>query len=286
MLVVVFEGWNDAGDAASGVGRLLRDGLGLQARRTIDAELYLDYQFTRPTAVTEDGRRRLVWPSIVLYGPARPAAAAPSREVEIGVLIGTEPSRSWQSFAAEVMDLVLADDYEGIVFVGSMLADVPHTRPISVVATSENAHVRARLGVERSGYEGPVGILAVLSDAAETLGIPTLSLWASLPHYVNGAPSPKATLALVEALEPLLGVSLPRGELPAEAERWEHGIDQLAEDDEDMAAYIRQLEQARDTVDSPSASGEAIAEEFEQYLRRRDGRDGRDGGTADGRRRD
>jgi hypothetical protein len=159
-----------------------------------------------------------------------------------------------------------------------MLADVPHTRPISTFVSSENDEVRALLEIERSGYEGPVGILSVLADAAERAGIPTVSVWASVPHYVQNAPSPKATLALIDRLEEIMGVTVTRGDLLDEAQAWESGIDALASDDDDMSSYIEQLEQARDTVDSPEASGDAIAEEFERYLR--DGDDGKTDGIA------
>jgi predicted ATP-grasp superfamily ATP-dependent carboligase len=193
------------------------------------------------------------------------------------VLLGTEPSRGWKTFAAEVLDAIETADVSAVVFLGAMLADVPHTRPISVFASSENAAVRDRFELERSTYEGPVGILSVLSDASERAGIPTLSIWASVPHYVHNAPSPKAMLALIERLEEFVDLDIARGSLLEDSAAWESGIDALADDDDDMRAYITQLEQARDTVDSPEASGEAIAEEFERYLRRRDGRDGRDG---------
>ena len=171
----------------------------------------------------------------------------------------------------------------GVVFLGAMLADVPHTRPISVFVSSENEQLRHELSVEKSSYEGPVGILSVLGEAAEKAGIPTVSIWASVPHYVHNAPSPKATLAIIDKLEELIDVVIPRGELVDESAAWESGIDVLASEDEDMATYIAQLEQARDTVDSPEASGEAIAQEFEKYLRRRDGKaDGRGSSGAGG----
>jgi len=153
-----------------------------------------------------------------------------------------------------------------------MLADVPHTRPISVFASSENAELRQALQLERSTYEGPVGILSVLADAAERQGVQSLSVWASVPHYVHSAPSPKAVLALIDKLEELIDVVIPRGALVEESGEWQSGIDTLAAEDEDMAAYIQQLEQARDTVESPEASGEAIAKEFERYLRRDEGK--------------
>lgn len=296
LLVVAFEGWNDAGEAASGAVRTLHDVLDLVPIAEIDPELYFDYQFNRPVIGTDDdGRRRLTWPSAIVYGPAEPGAQpqglADDAELRVSganagniyLLLGTEPSRSWKNFTAEILDVALAADVQGIVFLGAMLADVPHTRPISVFSSSENAAVRAQLQIERSTYEGPVGILGAIAEAAEDVGIPTVTVWASVPHYVHNAPSPKAMLALIDKLEELIDVTIPRGDLIEEAAAWEAGIDALAADDDEMAQYIEQLEQARDTVDSPEASGEAIAQEFERYLRRGDGRDGREGGQAGGR---
>lgn len=287
LLVVAFEGWNDAGEAASGAASMLAERLALVEISSVDPELYYDYQFNRPTIVTgDDGVRRLEWPGTTLLGP-RPGSSetTPSDAVTgpgsegLHVLIGAEPARSWKAFAAELVDAALAADIEGVVFLGAMLADAPHTRPLMVFASSENPEVRDALGLERASYEGPVGVLSVLADQAERAGIPTASLWVSVPHYVHNAPSPKAVLALLAKLEELTGLSIPRGTLEEDAQAWEAGVDALAADDEDMAGYIAQLEQARDAVDAPEASGEAIALEFERYLRRRgDGRgDGRGG---------
>jgi hypothetical protein len=273
VLVVAFEGWNDAGEAASGVVQTLRDELDVYPIAEVDPEDYFDYQFNRPTVETdEDGNRVLVWPGVTIFGPAQPHSAPGTA---IYLLLGTEPSRGWKTFTEEVFEVIEDAEITGIVFLGAMLADVPHTRPISVFTSSENAEVREALGIEKSSYEGPVGILSVLSAAADKAGIATISIWASVPHYVHNSPSPKATLAIIERLEELIDVVIPRGELAAESAAWENGIDALAGDDEEMAAYIEQLEQARDTVDSPEASGDAIAEEFERYLQRRDGREGR-----------
>lgn len=292
LLVVAFEGWNDAGEAASGAVRTLREQLDLVPLTEVDPEDYFDYQFNRPTAaLDDDGNRMLVWPTVAMYGPVRPIgehAEGLALDAELAVtgdngdnvylLVGTEPSRGWKTFTAEILEVVEANEITAMVFLGAMLADVPHTRPISVFASSENAGVRQQLGVERSTYEGPVGILSVLSAAAEAAGIPTMSIWASVPHYVHNAPSPKATLALIDKLEEIVDVVIPRGDLVDEAAAWESGIDALASDDDDMSSYIEQLERARDTVDSPEASGEAIAQEFEKYLRREDGKP--DGGKA------
>lgn len=276
LLIVAFEGWNDAGESATGAARLLAERLGLVEIAAVDPELYFDYQFTRPTIQADsDGVRRLTWPGAAILGPSG-VLPADDDEVVTGpgadtlhVLLGAEPARTWKGFAAELIDAALSADIEGIVLLGAMLADAPHTRPLAVFASSENPEVRAALGVERSTYEGPVGILSVIADQAERVGIPTVSLWASVPHYVHNAPSPKAVLALLGKVEELTGLSIPRGSLEDEAQAWEASVDALAADDEEMAGYIQQLEQARDAVDAPQASGEAIAQEFERYLRRR-----------------
>ena len=291
VLVVAFEGWNDAGEAATGAVRLVREALPLVPLLDVDPELYMDYQFNRPTiGVDEHGDKELTWPGATMFGPAKqvrgvePEADEPEERIDrdnLYVLLGTEPSRSWRGFVAEIVDAALVADIEGIVMLGAMLADVPHTRPISTFASSEDADVRQDLDLERSTYEGPVGILSVLGEAAERAEIPTLSIWASVPHYVHNAPSPKATLALIDKLEEIIDVVIPRGGLVDDAANWESGIDALASEDEDMSNYIEQLEQARDTVDSPEASGEAIAQEFEKYLRG-SGDEKPDGGSAGG----
>ena len=216
LLVVAFEGWNDAGEAATGAAKLLAERLGLVEIAAVDPELYFDYQFTRPTVVMgEDGSRRLDWPGAAILGPSGTPTAVDDERVTgpgadtLHVLIGAEPARSWKGFAAELVDAALTADIEGIVLLGAMLADAPHTRPLSVFASSENREVRDALGVDRSSYEGPVGILSVIADQAERAGIPTVSLWASVPHYVHNAPSPKAVLALLGKLEELTGSQHP-----------------------------------------------------------------------------
>ena len=280
IIVAAFEGWNDAGEAATSAIEHLLDASEYETVLSVDPELYFDYQYTRPTVENDgEGGRRLKWPEAVLRRPV----ARHEGGTEFWILTGVEPARAWQAFAAEFIDVALREDVTGLVTLGSMMADVPHTRPISIFAGSDNDGLRRSLGLERSAYEGPVGILSVLGDAAERAGIPMASLWASVPHYVAGhTPSPKATLALLDRLEELAAADVPRGTLAAEAAAWEATIDAAAADDEEMREYIRQLEQQRDTVDAPEASGDAIAQAFESYLRRSDGKDGRDG-RPDGR---
>ncbi|GAA3208468.1 PAC2 family protein [Microbacterium terregens] len=275
VLVAAFDGWNDAGEAASAAVSHLRESGEYEPVFSVDPELYFDYQYTRPqVAIDGDGTRMLRWPEATILKPVKP-----TRSTQLWLLTGVEPARAWQAFAAEFVDVALREGITGFVALGSMMSDVPHTRPISIFAGSESEQIRNTLGLERSTYEGPVGILSVLSHAADAAGIPAASLWASVPHYVAGhTPSPKATLALLDRLEDLTGAQVPRGDLATEAAAWEASIDAAAADDEEMTEYIRQLERTRDTWDSPEASGDAIAQEFEKYLRR-----GGDGPTKPGR---
>jgi predicted ATP-grasp superfamily ATP-dependent carboligase len=181
----------------------------------------------------------------------------------------------WRAFTTELVGYAQQLGVSTLITLGALLADVPHTRPIPVTTTSDDEGLVHRLALEPSGYQGPTGIVGVLQEGATRVGIPGLSLWAAVPHYVAQPPSPKATLALLRRVEELLDVTVPFGELPEDARAWEHGVDELAEEDSEIAEYVRQLEDAKDTADLPEASGEAIAREFERYLRRRDDGPGR-----------
>jgi hypothetical protein len=283
VLVVSFEGWNDAGDAASTAVATLQEHIESAPLLVMDSETFYDYQYSRPVATFNgDGAREIQWPTTTFYGPLVPAgnseesvpsgASLSSRDGQIYLLSGVEPSRNWQTFVGEIVEMCHAVDIEGVILLGAMLADVPHTRPIPTFVSSENSEVRAACGAERSTYEGPTGIIGVLADAAERAGIPTISVWGSVPHYVHHGPCPKAALALLDKVETIIGVVIPRGSLESDAQEWQEQVDRLAADDEDMAAYILTLEQQRDMFDSPEASGDSIAEEFERFLRGRDNR--------------
>ena len=261
-LVVAFDGWNDAGEAASSALEALRASGGYSPAFAVDPELYFDYQYTRPTVGTgADGERTLTWPGATLWRP--------EDETAPWLLTGVEPARAWQGFASEFVDRMLAEDITSIVMLGSLLADVPHTRALPVSASSDDAGLRTAFDLERSQYEGPVGILSVIADAAGTAGIPSVSVWVSVPHYVaSHTPSPKAALALLRRLHDFTAHDVPLTSLESDAARWEASIDAAAAEDEDLAEYVRQLEQTRDTWDSPEASGDAIAREFERFLRK------------------
>ena len=272
VMVAAFEGWNDGGEAASGAVAHLEQVWGAQQFAELDPEKYHDFQVNRPQVSLEDGKRVITWPSTRLYW-ARP----PGSQRDVILVRGIEPSMRWRTYIAEVLGYAQHLRVGLLVTLGALLADVPHTRPIPVTATSEDPVLMERLSVEPSSYEGPTGIVGVLHDAAGQAGMPGVTLWAAVPHYVGQAPSPKATLALLRRVEELLDVTVPLGELPEDARAWEHGVDELAQDDAEIGEYVRQLEEAKDTADLPEATGEAIAREFERYLRRRD-----DGGPAGG----
>ena len=263
MLICAFEGWNDAAESASLAAKVVSESLQCQVAAEVDAEDYYDFQFTRPSvSFDEQGDRELSWPgtTLMISTDKDPALS------RFSVLIGTEPARRWKSFTAEILEMIEDREIDAVIFLGGMLADTPHTRPITVSATSQNERVRTALNVDRSSYEGPVGILSVLAVALEDIGIPTLALWAAVPHYVHNSPSPKATLALMAELQKMLGVSFSQGDLADQAFEWERGLDEIAENDDEMAGYIEQLEKNRDEFESEAASGDAIARELEKFL--------------------
>ena len=273
VMVAAFEGWNDAGEAASGALGHLEQVWGAQQIAELDPEDYHDFQVNRPlVGLDESGRREVTWPTTRLSWASPPGAAR-----DVVLVRGIEPSMRWRAFVAEVLGHAEQLGVTTLVTLGALLADVPHTRPIPVTTTSDDEGLLTRLALEPSTYQGHTGIVGVLQESAGRAGIPGLSLWAAVPHYVAQPPSPKATLALLRRVEELLDVTVPLGELPEDARAWEHGVDELAEEDSEIAEYVRQLEEAKDTADLPEATGEAIAREFERYLRRRD-----DGGTARG----
>ena len=266
VVIAAFEGWNDAADVASSVVDHLMKVWNARVVAAIDPEEFYDFQMNRPVVGTnEQGHRRITWPSTQLAVASPPGALR-----DVILLRGIEPNMRWRQFCAEL--LAAADELgaEIVVTLGALLADTPHTRPIPVTGTATEPELIDKLKLEQSNYEGPTGIVGVFQDACTQLDIPAVSYWAAVPHYVAQPPCPKATLALVGQLEDLLEISIPLGDLPEESRAWERGVDELAEEDEEIGDYVRALEETRDTAELPEASGEAIAREFERYLKRRD----------------
>jgi predicted ATP-grasp superfamily ATP-dependent carboligase len=266
VMLCAFEGWNDAGDAASGAVLHLEDVWSANQVAEFDPEDYYDFQVNRPEIVLEDGERSVTWPTTRIS-----VARIPLATRDVVLVHGIEPSMRWRSFSAELLSVARDLGVEMVVTLGALLADTPHTRPVPVSGTSSDSALALKLGYEPSSYEGPTGIVGVLQDACATAGIPSVSLWAAVPHYVASPPCPKATLALLARIEDLLDVPVPLGDLPDESRAWQIGVDELAGEDEEIAAYVAQLEEAVDTAELPEASGDAIAREFERYLRRRAG---------------
>jgi predicted ATP-grasp superfamily ATP-dependent carboligase len=212
-----------------------------------------------------DGRTdRLVWPTTRLT-VARPEGV----DRDLILLHGIEPNMRWRAFTDELVDAFTQLGVELVILLGAMLADSPHTRPVPVNAAVSDAELSTRLHVDPVDYKGPTGIVGVLQHACIAANVPSVSLWAAVPHYVAQPPSPKATLALLRGVEDVLDLTLPLEDLPDDARAWERGVDELADQDTEVAEYVRTLEEARDATDLPEASGDAIAREFERYLRRR-----------------
>jgi proteasome assembly chaperone (PAC2) family protein len=269
VMVTAFEGWNDAADSATDAVESLELAWSARPLGEIDPEDYYDFQVNRPSVALVDGvSRRISWPTsrITL------AEQVPGRR-DVVLLRGIEPNMRWRSFCAEIVDAAQRLGVDDVVNLGALLSDSPHSRPVPVTGTAADADTARRLGLERSSYEGPTGIVGVFNDACVQAGLPTVTLWAAVPHYVAQPPCPKATLALLRNLEDVLNIAIPYGDLAEMAAAWERGVDQLAEEDSEVAEYVKTLERQKDEADLPEASGEAIAREFERYLRHRgDGR--------------
>jgi PAC2 family len=264
-----FEGWNDAAEAASGVVTHLGIEWESEPIAAIDPDDYYDFQVNRPVIEVVNGHaERLAWPTTRL-SLARREATGLARDV---VLVhGVEPNMRWRGFTDELISAFRELGIELVVLIGALLADSPHTRPVPVQVSGSDTTVLDDVGSEATDYKGSSGIVGVLqySLADAESPIPAISLWASVPHYVATAPSPKATLALLRAVEDILDAPLPVGDLEEESRAWQHGVEELAQQDSDVADYVRTLEEAKDATDLPEASGDAIAREFERYLRRR-----------------
>ena len=271
VMVIAFSGWNDAAEAASGaVEHLLsgwrdkNDDVIPELIANVESEEFYDFQVNRPVVTIDESQiRSITWPSTQVFG-----MAIPSMERDLVIVTGVEPSMKWKSFTSDLLDL--ADDLEVslIVSLGSLLADTPHTRPITVTATGSHPSIANRLGVSVSKYEGPTGILGIIQDGCMRRGIDAISLWAAVPHYASNAPSPKATLALINTLEEFLNIKIPLSDLPDKSDAWEHEVNDLAADDSEIADYVKALEESKDAAELPDVSGDTIAKEFERYLRR------------------
>jgi proteasome assembly chaperone (PAC2) family protein len=265
VMVAAFEGWNDAADAASGAVTWLRRRLKATQIARIDPEDFYDFQSTRPeVSLVEGTTRKVSWPNNDCF-------AAHVEEVgrDLVLLSGVEPNLKWRTFCTTVIGLAKETGCEMVVTLGALLADVPHTRPTRLTGTAVDPELIERLGLSHSRYEGPTGIVGVLHDFCRQAGMPSVSLWAPVPHYVASPPNPKATRALLERLSDVLEIPIGLGDLAEAAVAWEARVNELVGSDADIAAYVRQLEERDDDqIDEESLpSGDTLAAELEKYLR-------------------
>jgi proteasome assembly chaperone (PAC2) family protein len=274
IMIAAFEGWNDAGDAATGAIEHLELVWDAQPLTEIDPDDYYDFQVNRPTVSLVDGvSRRISWPT-TRFSFCRP----PGAEFDLVIVRGIEPNMRWRGFCRELLGVIQDLDVRTVVTLGALLSDTPHTRPTQVTGTAYDADAAARYGLEKSRYEGPSGIVGVLQDACVASGIPAISFWAGVPHYVSQPPNPKATLALLHSVEEVLDIPVPLAELPQQSDEWQKLVDEMAAEDDEVTEYIRSLEERDDEGGLRETSGDAIAREFERYLRRRDGGGGGNAG--------
>lgn len=264
--ICAFNGWNDAGEAATGAITHLMNVFGSKEDLIAEthSEDFYDYQQIRPMIFVDQALvRRINWPNAYVY-----AIETPQFAHDFIVIKGPEPSFKWQTFSDEILDLCEDLEVSLLITLGALLADAPHTRPIAVSGSSANPRLAKKFGYQVSRYEGPTGILGVLQSKAQVRELDAISLWAALPHYAAGSPSPKATLALVEELSDFLEELIPLGDLSEAAKAWEIAVSQLAEEDSEISEYVKQLEADKDDSDLEETTGDELAKEFERYLRR------------------
>ena len=260
ILVLAFEGWNDAGDAASNAAKHLRDRFGAEEFATVDPEPFYDFTSNRPMLRLESGARVIDWPENTFS-----AITGDNLPHDMIVMVGHEPQLKWRTYTEQIIAVAEEFDVDLVVTLGALIADVTHSRPTPVYASGHDPKLIADLDLEPSSYEGPTGIVGVIHEALQSQGYGSISLWGTVPSYVPHATSPKATLALVNRLAQLLHLSIPTTALEIAAAAYERQINDLVDDDEDTKAYIAQLEEQHDSINPES--GEELIKELEQFLR-------------------
>ena len=265
IVIAAFEGWNDAGDAATTAARHLIERFDATPLASIDPERYFYFSTTRPLVhLDEDRRRSITWPSTEIHAARVPAA---SRDVVI--VVGLEPQLQWRRFCRQVLTVADAVNASSVITLGALLADVPHTRPVEIYGATEDPVLMEQLDLSPSSYEGPTGIVGVLTTEASTAGHATTTYWAAVPSYVPGASSPKAALALLHRVTETIGTTVFLTDLEIAAASYERQVDELVADDEDTAAYVRDLEEEWDDAEADDLEDdpELLVAEVEEFLR-------------------
>lgn len=270
VLIAAFRGWNDGAQGASLAGGYLAKIWNAQQFASIDPETFYDFQATRPMVSLVDGiTRRIDWPENDFY-----SATPEGLDRGALLLLGVEPNLRWGRFTSLIVDLAREHKVELVVTLGALLADVPHTRPSPVTGTATDPELVERLGLQASRYEGPTGIVGVLHDACRAADIPSVSLWAAVPHYVSLAPSPRAALALCGRLGDLLETRIETGELEEAVESYTQRVTEAVSTDEETAEYVQELERRAEMIDEDDLpTGESLAAELTRFLREHDEQD-------------
>src|SRR5438874_8140982 len=268
VLITAFRGWNDGGQGASLAGGYLAKTWAAERFAEIEPEGFFDFQATRPHVSLVEGRtRRIDWPENAFYH-----TPIPGLERDAVLMLGIEPNLRWRAFTGMIVDLARELGVEMLITLGSLLADVPHTRPSPVTGGATDPELVERLGLQRSRYEGPTGVVGVLHDACNHASIPSVSLWAAVPHYVSLAPSPRAALALCQRLGDILGTQIDTAELQEASERYSEQVTEAVSSDEETQAYVEELEQRAELLEDEEdlPSGESLAAELTRFLRERE----------------
>ena len=276
VLVAAFRGWNDGGQGASLAGGYLAKQWRATRFAEIEPEGFYDFQSTRPhVSLVEGMTRRLDWPENAFFH-----AEIPGTDRDAVVLLGVEPNLRWRTFSGLVLELAQDLGVELLVTLGSLLADVPHTRPAPVTGAATDLALVEELGLEPSRYEGPTGIVGVVHDACRQAAVPSVSLWAAVPHYVSLAPSPRAALALVRRLGELLRVDIDVAELEQASDEYSEQVSEAVSTDAETAAYVEELERRVDMLEAADdlPSGDTLAAELTRFLREREEEDESDDG--------
>jgi hypothetical protein len=268
--VAAFEGWNDAADSSTAAVEHLEQAWTARQVTALDPEEFYDFQVNRPIVSLAEGEtRNIEWPT-TRFSVATP----PGTERDVLLIRGIEPSMRWRTFCGEILELCHSLEVNRVVLLGALLADVPYTRPLPISGSAVNREVAERFNLTPTRYDGPTGIVGVLHEACVRAELDTLSFWVHVPHYANNPPCPKATLALLHRVEDVLDLPVPMMDLAEESAEWEERLRAAAEQDAELAEYVRELEERVGDEGLQPLSGDEIAQEFEKYLRRRGGSSG------------
>ncbi len=267
--IAAFEGWNDAGEAATSAVKYFQDRFNAIKIGTIESEEFFDFTISRPVIEIPDKQREIIWPATEIY-----VAKMSDSKHDLVIIVGHEPQLRWRTFTDQIIEIASITESQMVVTLGSLLTDIPHSRPVKVFGSSDDSDLAQRLNLPPSTYEGPTGIVGVINSVLREKRIPSMSLWAGVPSYVSGANSPKAALALVERLAEVLQIGIACTDLEIASAAYERQINELVAEDMDTSEYVNQLEEDFDNqseVEEQDSNPELLVSEVEDFLRNQTG---------------